>query len=89
MSAEEKAKKLAEMSGNADTHDKERSKRVKKGLKLEAKEESKNASNKNDHSYYREMKMKATEQSLEDRVKARSSTNQKTAAALEKNWIKR
>jgi len=89
MSAEEKARKLAEMSGNAESHDKDRKSRVKEGRKLEATEESHNDKNKVDHSYYRDMKMKATEKSLEERIKARTSSNQKTAAALDKNWTKR
>ena len=39
--------------------------------------------------FFSKMKMAATDKSLEDRVKARSSANQKTAAALDKNWTKR
>ena len=89
MSAEEKARKLAEMAGNAVSHDKIRQKRVADGRKKDAEEERKNEGKKNDHSFYRDMKMKATEKSLEERVKARTSANQKTAAALDKNWTKR
>jgi len=89
MSAEEKARKLAEMAGNAESHDKIRQKRVADGRKKDAEEERKNEGKKNDHSFYRDMKMKATEKSLEERVKARTSANQKTAAALDKNWTKR
>ena len=38
---------------------------------------------------FRNIKMAATEKSLEERVKARTSANQKTSAALDKNWTKR
>ena len=89
MSAEEKARKLAEMSGNAVQHDTQRESRVKKGREKEAREDAANEGHKNDHSYYRKMKMAATDRSLEERVKARTSSNQKTAAALDKNWTKR
>jgi len=89
MSAEEKARKLAEMSGNAVLHDAQRESRVKKGREKEAREDAQNEGNKNDHSFYRKMKMAATDKSLEERVKARTSSNQKTAAALDKNWTKR
>jgi len=89
MSAEEKARKLAEMAGNAESHDKIRQKRVADGRKKDAEDERRNEGKKNDHSFYRDMKMKATEKSLEERVKARTSANQKTAAALDKNWTKR
>ena len=39
--------------------------------------------------YFRKIKMAATDKSLEERVKARGSANQKTASALDKNWTKR
>ena len=38
---------------------------------------------------FRNIKMAATDKSLEERVKARTSANQKTSAALDKNWTKR
>merc|ERR1719259_1604231 len=84
MSAEEKARKLAEMSSNAEWRDETRKNRVKKGREQDEKEIKTN-----DHSYYRNIKMAATDKSLEERVKARTSANQKTSAALDKNWTKR
>ena len=51
MSAEEKAKRLAEMSGNADWREETRKNRVKKGREIDEAEEK--ANNTNDHSYYR------------------------------------
>lgn len=87
MSAEEKARKLAEMSSNAEWRDETRKSRVKKGREQDEKEEKEIKTN--DHSYYRNIKMAATDKSLEERVKARTSANQKTSAALDKNWTKR
>ena len=89
--------------GNAAKNDVERASRVKKGREVEEKEEKDFEANKNDHSYYRcsklkskslyffsrDLKMKATEKSLEERVRARRDRNQKTSAALDKNWTKR
>lgn len=89
LSAEEKQRKIDEMMGNASKNDVERASRVKKGRQIEDKEEKDFEANRNDHSYYRDLKMKATEKSLEERVRARRDRNQKTSAALDKNWTKR
>ena len=51
MSAEEKARKLAEMSSNAEWRDETRKNRVKKGREQDEKEEKEIKTN--DHSYYR------------------------------------
>lgn len=89
MTPEEKARKIAEMTGNAEAHDEDRKKRVTHGRKVDAANDAANEGNKNDHSFYRNMKLQATEKTLEERVKARTSSNQKTAAALDRNWTKR
>jgi len=89
LTAEEKQRKIDEMMGNAAKNDVERASRVKKGREVEEKEEKDFEANRNDHSYYRDLKMKATEKSLEERVRARRDRNQKTSAALDKNWTKR
>ena len=60
MSAEEKARKLAEMSGNAVLHDAQRESRVKKGREKEAREDAQNEGNKNDHSFYRKIEREET-----------------------------
>jgi len=87
LTAEEKAERLAKMQGNAASHDVSRKQRVVKGRKEDEEEEK--SIKREDHSYFRKMKMAATDKSLEERVKARSSANQKTSAALDKNWTKR
>ncbi|CAG5099256.1 Oidioi.mRNA.OKI2018_I69.XSR.g16385.t1.cds [Oikopleura dioica] len=89
MTAEEKQRKIDEMMGNASKNDADRAERVKKTRAVEEKEEKEFEANRNDHSYYRDLKMKATEKSLEERVRARRDRNQRTSAALDKNWTKR